>query len=227
VELDQNGCIGVGFGGGEPTLHPEFGLLCEYAASRTQLSVTFTTHGHRLDDGLLEQLRGCVNFVRVSMDGVHATYESIRGRSFVSFERRLTAIRKIVPFGVNYVVNSRTLSDLDHAIRIATEAGASEFLLLPEQPVRGLGGIDSATAEGLRHWIANYHGPIPLSISEAGADGLPTCDPLTAERGLRAYAHIDASGILKRSSFDEWGISVGPQGVMAALATLHDTGETR
>ena len=47
-ELDAGGCLGVGFGGGEPTLHPEFAALCRRVASETRLAVTFTTHGHRL-----------------------------------------------------------------------------------------------------------------------------------------------------------------------------------
>ena len=27
TELDRNGCLGVGFGGGEPTLHPRLSLI--------------------------------------------------------------------------------------------------------------------------------------------------------------------------------------------------------
>src|SRR3989339_417715 len=38
-ELDQNGCLGVGFGGGEPTLHPDFPELCRYAVEETNLAV--------------------------------------------------------------------------------------------------------------------------------------------------------------------------------------------
>src|SRR5438552_9652420 len=47
AEVDQEGCLGIGFGGGEPTLHPRFVEICR-AASRRNLAVTFTTHGHRL-----------------------------------------------------------------------------------------------------------------------------------------------------------------------------------
>ena len=38
VELDANGTIGVGFGGGEPTLYPHFAELCSYAANKTGLA---------------------------------------------------------------------------------------------------------------------------------------------------------------------------------------------
>src|SRR5262245_60609228 len=33
AELDANNCLGVGFGGGEPTLHRGFAAICRYAAN--------------------------------------------------------------------------------------------------------------------------------------------------------------------------------------------------
>src|SRR5262249_53065107 len=88
-------------------------------------------------------------------------------------------------------VNARTLSDLDIATTLAAEVGAAEFLLLPEQPAWGRGGIDGHTIRALRRWVSLYQGVVPLTVSEAGAEGLPICDPLLGETGLRAYAHID------------------------------------
>lgn len=81
-ELDANGCLGVGFGGGEPTLYRRFPELCRYAARNTGLAVTFTTHAHHLTDALVAGLAGSIHFVRVSMDGVGPTYEALRGRPF-------------------------------------------------------------------------------------------------------------------------------------------------
>lgn len=219
-ELDTNGCLGVGFGGGEPTLRRDLPELCRYAAEHTGLAVTFTTHGHRLDDRLAADLRGNVHFIRVSMDGVSATYETLRGTSFSSLRRRFDTVRELAPFGINFVVNSLTLPDLDAAVALGAEVGASEFLLLPEQPVRGRGGIDNSTVQALRNWVNSYQGTIPLSVSTVGAGGLPICNPLTGETGLRAYAHIDALGVLKRSSYDEAGIFIGAGGMMQALKAL-------
>ena len=68
-ELDENGCLGVGFGGGEPTLYRQFPEICRFATKNTNLAVTFTTHGHNLDEQLLAELRGKVHFLRISMDG--------------------------------------------------------------------------------------------------------------------------------------------------------------
>jgi MoaA/NifB/PqqE/SkfB family radical SAM enzyme len=220
TDLDANGCLGVGFGGGEPTLYPRLAELCSYAAEKTGLAVTMTTHAHHLSDRLLEDLSGNVHFIRVSMDGVEATYESIRGKSFASLIQRIKAPSKIVSFGINFVVNSKTIDDLDKAIEIAKEFGCSEFLLLPEEATLRTSGINSDTRRILQEWVANYRGCIPLAVSESGADGLPICNPLIAETGLHAFAHIDASGILKRTSYSTDGVQITEDGVMPALHKL-------
>jgi len=220
ADLDANGCIGVGFGGGEPTLYPRLTELCSYAARKTNLAVTMTTHAHRLSDQLLNELAGNLHFVRVSMDGVGPTYESIRCRPFDALLERITALKRVTRFGINFVVNTKTVEDLDAAVQLAASLGASEFLLLPEEPVgRGV-GIDNETTITLRKWVNGYRGSVPLAVSEGGAEGLPTCNPLNAEISLAAFAHIDASGIIKRTSYDTSGILIRENGVMAALDKL-------
>ncbi|MDB6024078.1 MAG: putative Fe-S oxidoreductase [Verrucomicrobiales bacterium] len=219
-ELDSNGTIGVGFGGGEPTLYPRFAEICSYACRNTGLAVTFTTHGHHLDATLLTALKGNVHFVRLSMDGIGSTYERLRGRSFHSFSQRVQAIKTITPFGINYVVNSDTLPDIDAAAIFAEKSGASEFLLLPEQPTNGCAGITESTSRGLQQWVEHYSGRMRLAVSEIGADGLPTCNPFVNEVGLHAYMHIDANGVLKPNSYAERGVPIGPTGVLSALADL-------
>ncbi len=220
ANLDANGCIGVGFGGGEPTLYPGLTEICSYAVRKTNLAVTMTTHAHRLSNQLLDELAGTLHFVRVSMDGVGSTYESIRCRPFDALLERITALSRITPFGINYVVNSKTIVDLDAAVKLAADLGASEFLLLPEEPVGRGRGIDKQTTITLREWVNGYRGSVPLSISEGNADGFPICNPLSAETGLAAFAHIDASGIIKRTSYDTSGILIRENGVMAALDKL-------
>lgn len=219
-ELETHGCLGVGFGGGEPTLHRDLVELCRYGAQNTGMAVTLTTHAHRLDRTLLRSLAGLVHFFRVSMDGVGRTYEELRGRSFHAFSEHLAQLRTVAPFGINYVVNAQTMLDLDAASHFATKAGASEFLLLPERPTRSRKGIDNETIEALRKWVTSYRGPVPLSVSEAGSDGLPTCNPLSCEGGLRAYAFISADGILKTSSFESEGVAIGDGKLMEAQVAL-------
>ena len=225
LELDDNGTIGVGFGGGEPTLYPKLPDLCRFMIDETRLAVTLTTHGHRLDADLLHRLRGNINFVRVSMDGVGETYEANRGRPFADLIEKIKQIRDIAPFGINYVVNSCTIADLDEAIDMASRLSAREFLLLPERPVSLRPGIDEQTLLKLKGWIVSYGGKVPLSVCEDAADGLPTCDPLPLESGLAAFAHIDATGTLKRTSFAETGVKVGEKGIIHALQALEQSVE--
>ena len=219
-ELDENGCLGVGFGGGEPTLYRRFPEICRFAAEDTNLAVTFTTHGHNLDKQLLAKLYGKVHFFRISMDGVNATYEALRGRSFSQLLDRARMARDLAPFGINYVVNKRTIVDLGRAVSIANNLGASEFLLLPEEPVNSQGGIDKYTLERLQEWIECYSGPIPLTISEANAGNIGVVNPFASETGLRGFAHIDARGVLKRTSYDKVGQPIGASGVISALSLL-------
>jgi hypothetical protein len=219
-ELDSNDCFGVGFGGGEPTLHPDLIEICQFATKATSLAVTLTTHAHRINDELAEALTGNVHFVRVSMDGVGATYETIRKRPFASFCERLQRVRRMSRFGINFVVNARTLPDLDAATSLAADLGATEFLLLPQRPVRDVVGIDEDTAGAFVRWVEEYRGVVPLLTSEPGTDGIAICNPLPHETGLRAYVHVAASGELRRTSFDDFGIKIGSEGVMKALRLL-------
>jgi MoaA/NifB/PqqE/SkfB family radical SAM enzyme len=156
------------------------------------------------------------------MDGIGRTYEILRGKSFQVFVRQLRYVREIAPFGINFVVNTKTIHDLEDAVAIAHNEGAAEFLLLPEQPVLGEGGINTKTLHTLRAWVESYRGSLRISISEAHAEGFPICDPFSVETGLFAYAHIDAAGVLKRSSYDLNGIPIGHGGVIEALQHLRE-----
>ncbi len=226
-ELDSEGCLGIGFGGGEPTLHPDFVNICKQVAGETQLAVTFTTHGHRLTPQLVKRLKGSIHFARISVDGVGSTYEEQRGKPFASLLRGVELIATLSPFGINVVVNERTVAELDALSELAQKVGASELLLLPQQATTVVASIDEVVGRALKDWVSNYRGKIRLAVSEAGAAGLPTCDPLPDERGIQAYAHIDASGMLRASSYSPVGAKIGDAGVLSALKRLRNTFEIK
>ncbi|WP_316666540.1 radical SAM protein [Ralstonia psammae] len=221
MELDAAGCLGVGFGGGEPTLHPAFAEICRTATRDTGLAITFTTHGHRLVPRLLDKLVGSVHFIRVSVDGVGCTYERLRGRPFQNLLARLHEARQLAPIGINLVVNADTVGELDAVAALAEEVDASELLLLPQQATRSVSAIDVSVQRKLESWLDIAKPKVRLAISEAGAaQGMPTCDPLPKEKGLRSYAHIDASGYVRSSSYAREGIAVCDKGVMVAIGRL-------
>lgn len=217
LELDHHGCLSVGFGGGEPTLYPHLTEICKFIVENTKLAVTITTHGHRLDKNLANGLKDCVHFIRLSMDGIGKTYELIRKKSFMHFQRQLELAKSIAPIGINYVVNDLTIADLEEAVTFSYNVGAKEFLLLPEQATVKNSGISKAAANELQKWVIDYNGDVPLMVSELGADGLPFCNPLHDEKELHSYAHIDANGVLKRTSFDDSGYAIAENGIIETI----------
>jgi MoaA/NifB/PqqE/SkfB family radical SAM enzyme len=220
-ELDMNGSLGVGFGGGEPTLYPDFVQLCRFAAEETTLAVSFTTHGWTLDKERLDALVGKVHFIRVSVDGVGAVYEKMRSSPFTGFLKHLDVLHQSdIRFGMNTLVNDTTIGCLDDVAELAKQYGAIELLLLPEISVNGGCGCSGETLERLHLWVQAYRGDLRLVISENSSEGFPVCEPLPEECGIRAFAHIDAGGILKRTSFDKSGILIDDGGIIAALAKL-------
>jgi len=220
LDLDEHGCFGVGFGGGEPTLYRYFTELCLFGAQETSLAITFTTHGHNFSAKLIKKLKGSVNFIRVSMDGVGSNYESIRGKSFNKFLDSLTLLKGEIPFGINFVVNKNTIIDLNSAIDVCESYGATELLLLPEV-CSGLGkGIDDTSLTHLKEWVKGYKGSIKLSISEAFKADFQVIEPCVNEHELQSYAHIDANAVLKINSFNRSGISIGNKKIIEAVQSL-------
>lgn len=219
-ELDVHGCLGVGFGGGEPTLYRRLPQLCAAIATSTSLAVTLTTHGHRWTPELVDELRHSVNFVRVSVDGVGSVYATQRGRSFDDLACRLELISAAFPIGINCVVNAATLPQLDTVAALAADVGAAELLLLVEQPTGTRAGADVEVGARMREWMAAHHGRVRLATGEQDAGGLPTAQPLPNETGLRAYAHIDATRRLRATSYSKHSVPIDDRGVLAACLDL-------
>ncbi|WP_066954796.1 radical SAM protein [Streptomyces lushanensis] len=222
VELDAAGCLGVGFGGGEPTAYRRFAQLCRDIAQSTSMAVTFTTHGHRLTPELAESLRGAVHFVRLSVDGVGATYERLRGRPFASVVQAAGTLGSLAPFGINAVINADTVGELDDLAEFADEVGASELLLLPEQPTAATLGISDADAQRLVEWAAAARNGVQLAISRTGLEAtLPTAEAVPGERPLDAHMHVDATGVLRPHAYAPTGLSVGDS-IMEAVQALRE-----
>ena len=221
-EFDQFGSLGVGFGGGEPTLYPKFSDICEFTANETDLAVTFTTHSHRLTDTLLADLKGNVHFIRISIDGVGATYERFRGRKFSKLLERIERTRQITSLGFNVVVNDSTIHDLDQVAEVAKMFDISEVLLLPQQATKNVKGLSRDSYEKLKYWIESYRGETRLTISDIGLESNFICNPLSMETGLNAYAHIDALGFIKDSSYSNIGQQIGDKSILEALQLLKE-----
>lgn len=219
-ELDEASCFGVGFGGGEPTLHKDLVEICRYGANNTGLAITMTTHGHNLNQELIAALKGNIHFLRLSMDGIYSTYEKIRGRSFKDFLSKTELLQGNIPYGINYVVNANTVHELTEAADIIEKIGAVELLLLPEEGVGRGRSIDTRSLQELQRWLVHYEGPLRLTTSSSYRIQLNATKPLQNEDIKTAFVHIDARGILKKSSFARSGVTIGESGVINAYQTL-------
>ena len=205
-DLDAFGSFGVGFGGGEPTLYPQFEQLCKEVFSRTKLSISFTTHGHHLTPQFFYALQDSVHFVRISMDGVASTYEELRGRSFDKFLEKLRLLSENVPFGINVVINEKTVLELDRIYQVASDFGARELLFLPQRANLTHDAATCKTMQTLGEWIARYKGHISLLTNQV-INGVETIC-WQNQFPDQEYAFISARGILKRTSYSENGIDL-------------------
>lgn len=218
-DLDRAGALGVGFGGGEPTLWPDFAQICKEVSNTTGLAVSMTTHGHRFDATLSDRLRGVVHFVRVSVDGTDETYERLRRRPFDDIRRALHRARTVAPLGINVVVNTETVGDLDSLFDLAVDVDAAELALLPERAVGARPGASPVVLEALRRWISGAlvrkDGPRLCVAAGFSLGSLPGTSPSAED-----YAHIDAAGRLHRTSFAAEGIDIGKTNIVDAFAQL-------
>jgi sulfatase maturation enzyme AslB (radical SAM superfamily) len=223
VELDRAGCLGIGFGGGEPTARRGFARLCAQIAESTSMAVTFTTHGHRLTPELADALRGSVHFARLSVDGAGATYERLRGRPYSAVISAAALLRSVAPIGINTVVNADTIGELDAIAEFACEAGATELLLLPQQPTASTAGISGADAERLARWIRSTRTPVRLAISRSGIEAsVSAAEAIPGERPLDAHMHVDAGGVLRPHAYATAGVPVGDS-ILDAVQALRET----
>ncbi len=220
AELDKANCFGIGFGGGEPTLYPDLLEICAFASSQTGLAVTMTTNGLNLTESMVSCLQDKINYIRVSMDGVGRTYENIRGRSFDLFISKIRLLTGKIPFGINYVVNNKTVKKLSVATSLIEDWGASELLLLPEEAVGRGHKIDEHSLRDLKNWVTKYKGSLKLAVSASYEKQLHAVNPLQKERPELAFAHIDANGYIRNSSFETRGVLISSKGVMEAFKEL-------
>ncbi|MBC6819903.1 radical SAM protein, partial [Acinetobacter baumannii] len=95
-------------------------------------------------------------------------------------------------------------------------------LLLPQQATQNSKGLSKDSYEKMKKWIAGYSGETRLTISDIGLDSNFICNPLSMETGLNAYAHVDALGFLKTSSYSNIGQQIGDKSILDTLKLLKE-----
>lgn len=220
LELDRNGCVEVGFGGGEPLLHPDFVAICGFVHSRTGIACTMTTNGTLLSEETIGDLKGHVNFCRISMDGWGPVHERARGAPFDALVSTIGNTASRIRTGVNYLLNDETVEDLARVARLLESLAVEELLLLPEIGKDGTPLLSNHAVAALRKWVTDYGGPLRLRGSERTCANMLPSVPPPGDEALHRYVHVDANGILKADSFATWGVPIGPCGFLDAFDRL-------
>lgn len=134
--LDEN-ILKIDFTGGEPLL---FKGLCKYATIVKEAGIgsTLTSNGWWLSERASE-ISGLFDWVIVSIDGAHAsTHDRLRGAPG-SFDRAVSAVKKLVDIGIrvriNMVASSQNYKEIPDTILLAQSIGASQISIMQFRPV--------------------------------------------------------------------------------------------
>ena len=205
-EAANKGTLAVSFGGGEPSLYPYLEDVLRFTHEKTSLAVGMTSNCTEELVKLTPSISRYVDFLRISMDGIRDTYYSHRGIPFEDFVKRFVYLLGYYKIGINYLVDETTIDDLDEAFSMMKDWGVRELLLLPREP-----DCHESVMSRLYEWIRrNKDEGILMEISSARKGKLPFLAPYREDDDSLDYAHIDAKGVMKRSSFEYGGLSLLP-----------------
>ena len=208
-ELNKNGCLGVGFGGGEPLLYPRLYEICQHVHSATLMACTLTTNGDYLDDEMARWMLRYVNFVRISTNGEAIDYS------------RIASLAGHLQIGINYLLNAQTFPTLMDAIERSAQIGVKEFLLLPQVRTKRCQGVDSQFIAMVDDLLLSTKLPLRVTMSTLCSDGMKAVVQIPGDVGARQYLHISADGLLKTSSFGDKGVPIIGSGIIQAIKEVY------
>lgn len=115
VAAEQNPDV-LQLSGGEPTVHPEFNAILDYALAQPIQYVMVNTNGIRLakDDALLEKLAQHRNRIEIYLqfDGTEdSTYVALRGQPLLA--EKMRALERIGQYGLNTTIVATLQPDIN------------------------------------------------------------------------------------------------------------------
>lgn len=138
----------AGFSGGEPLLYPHLRDLLLHARA-AGMSTTVTSNGMLLDARRLAVLRDAVCVLAISLDGVPASHDRMRGspRAFEAMRRRLAGVRDAgVAFGFIFTLTQHNLHELEWVADFAVAEGARLLQVHPLEEVGRAGTLLAGAA---------------------------------------------------------------------------------
>jgi radical SAM protein with 4Fe4S-binding SPASM domain len=172
------------FTGGEPLLRRDLFDILDYARE-SGFSLSLMSNGTLVDRDTARRLREArVKDVQVSLDGLEATHDRLRGRG--AFSRAMQGIRSLVSEGVetnfNLTVSRLNMAEVAGLVRLAEElgvGGAAFSRLVPMGRGKELSS-HSLTPEEL----AGFHQELRLHRSDARV-AVTSRDPLATVADMR------------------------------------------
>jgi MoaA/NifB/PqqE/SkfB family radical SAM enzyme len=127
----------VGISGGEPLMFNSLSEILRHAKSLGMIT-SVTTNGMLLDQKRIENLKGSVDLIAISLDGVAESHNRMRAhpRAFEMMQRRLAELRAAkIPFGFIFTLTLYNLHELEDVARFAVDEGAGLLQIHPLEEV--------------------------------------------------------------------------------------------
>jgi MoaA/NifB/PqqE/SkfB family radical SAM enzyme len=126
------------FSGGEPVLYPLLPVVLEHARG-SGLSTVIVSNGTVLTRNRLTMLQNKTDLLAISLDGVPASHNAIRGsaHAFDTMRSRLDDVRNSgIPFGFIFLLTRNNAHELNWVAQFALDQGAK---LLQVHPLEDIG----------------------------------------------------------------------------------------
>jgi Fe-coproporphyrin III synthase len=123
----------VGISGGEPLLYRDLVRLLA-TAKQAGLRTTVTSNGMLLTERRLAELIGLVDILAISLDGVPATHDEMRGdpRAFTMMDSHMDGVeRSGIPFGFITTLTQHNVHEVEYVVQYAHDHRASLVQIHP------------------------------------------------------------------------------------------------
>lgn len=177
TDASHEGYSVLGMSGGEPLLYRPLRSLLEHARE-CGLITTVTSNGMLLDARRIALLKGAVDLLAISLDGVRESHNRMRNseHAFTVMASRLEGVRASgIPFGFIFTLTQHNVHELDWVGQFALEQGAR---LLQIHPLEGVGRA-----------VQHLAGARPDSTESAFA--FMEAARIQAQVGDRLHVHVD------------------------------------
>lgn len=136
-DASREGYTNVSFSGGEPILYKSLPELLEQA-HKYKMRTAVVSNAMLLDERCLKKLRGKIDILAISLDGMPASHNRIRAKkgAFETMMARLESIRQSgIPFGFIFTLTKSNFRELDWVANFALEQQAKLLQIHPLEEV--------------------------------------------------------------------------------------------